>query len=198
MLERTIFTTLPILLCGLACAPARADDAAIRPLQAEAASLTAEYAGRLKTALAGAMEAAGPLSALSVCHDAAPEIAADISRRSGWSVARTSLKPRNASSAPDDYERKVMDTFSVRIANGENAADLISAGVVEQKGRRVFRFVKAISTAANCLACHGGDIKPELKRKISELYPDDRATGFKIGDMRGVFTLQKDLGVDRK
>ncbi len=198
MLERTIFTTLPILLFGLACASARADDAATRPLQAQAASLAADYAGRLKAELSGAMEADGPLAALSVCHEAAPAIAADLSRSSGWSVARTSLKPRNASSAPDEYERAVMNSFSARIANGESAAGMVSAEVVEQKGHRVFRFVKAIPTASNCLICHGGDVKPELKQKISELYPDDRATGFKLGDMRGVFTLQKILDADQK
>ena len=32
-----------------------------------------------------------------------------------------------------------------------------------------------------------------LKQKILALYPDDQATGFKLGDMRGVFTLKKTI-----
>ncbi len=182
-----------VVFAGLAGVPALAEDASLPTLKAEAADLTGEYAGRLKAALGGAMESSGPLGALAVCHETAPAIAADISRRSGWSVARTSLKPRNAKSAPDDYERKIMESFEARIAKGEKTADLVSAEIVEKNGARTFRFIKAIPTSAMCLTCHGADVKDEVKAKIAELYPDDRATGFKLDDMRGAFTLKKRL-----
>jgi hypothetical protein len=32
-----------------------------------------------------------------------------------------------------------------------------------------------------------------VKAKLAELYPKDRATGFKEGDIRGAFTLTKTL-----
>ena len=191
MRNRAIAIAAILILGGPACAPAYAADAALAELKADAGSLTAEYAARLKTALGSAMEAEGALGALDVCHDAAPVIAGDLSKRSGWSVRRTSLRPRNALSAPDEYERKVMDSFNARIANGEKSADLASAEIVEQNGVKVFRFIKAIPTGQVCLTCHGMEIKPELKQKISQLYPDDHATGFKLDDIRGVFTLQK-------
>lgn len=173
------------------CGPAFADEAA---LKAQAADLVARYAQALKTALGGAMEKDGPMGALDVCRSAAPKIAADLSTSSGWSVARTSLKPRNAASAPDDYERKVMESFNARIAQGEKAGDLVSAKIVEDHGGKVFRFIKAIPTGEVCLTCHGENVSPELKQKISQLYPNDQATGFRVGDMRGAFTLKKPLG----
>jgi cytochrome c551/c552 len=172
------------------CGPAFADEAA---LKAQAADLTARYAKELKTALSGAIEKDGPMGALDVCHSVAPKIAADLSASSGWSVARTSLKPRNAASAPDDYERNMMESFNARIAKGAKTADLVSAEIVEAQGAKVFRFIKAIPTGEVCLTCHGENVSPELKQKISQLYPNDQATGFKIGDMRGVFTLKKPL-----
>jgi hypothetical protein len=120
-----------VLVSGTAAIPSFADEATVPALKAEAAGLVKDYAAQLKAALSGAIESSGPLGALSVCRDQAPAIAAVLSQQSGWSVARTSLKPRNAASAPDDYERKVMEDFDARIANGEKAADLVGAEVVK-------------------------------------------------------------------
>jgi hypothetical protein len=188
-MSRVWFTSSALL--ALAC-PAFAETALAPELKAKAAELVQAYAGKLKTALNSAIQAGGAEGALEVCNKQAPVIAAEISRDSGWSVARTSLKPRNAASAPDDYERKIMEGFEARIAKGEKAADLASAEIVEQNGK-VFRFVKAIPTGPVCVTCHGENVAPELKQKISALYPRDQATGYKEGDMRGVFTLKKTL-----
>ena len=175
---------LAIMLALLA--PASAENEGVPELKAKAAALIQEYAGKLKTALGAAMQAQGPEGALDVCNKQAPAIAAEVSQGSGWFVARTSLKPRNAASAPDAYERKVMESFNARIAKGEKAADLVSADVVEVNGVKTFRFIKAIPTGDVCITCHGENVDPGLKQKILALYPDDQATGFKEGDMRGV------------
>jgi hypothetical protein len=176
---------------ALAC-PAFAETAPAPELKAKAAELVKAYAGKLNAALNSAIQAGGAEGALEVCNTQAPVIAAEMSRSSGWSVARTSLKPRNAASAPDDDERRIMESFDARIARGEKAADLTSAEIVEQNGK-VFRFVKAIPTGPVCLTCHGDNVAPDLKRKITALYPQDQATGYKEGDMRGVFSLKKAL-----
>jgi hypothetical protein len=174
------------LLCGTAVA----DEVA---LKARAAELMAEYAKALKAAMSGAMAKGGPLGALDVCNRQAPKIAADLSKSSGWSIGRTSLKPRNAASAPDEYERKVMEGFAARLARGEKPDALVSAATVGDKGGKTFRFMKAIPTGEMCLTCHGPNVAPELKLKIAQLYPKDQATGFKLGDLRGAFTLKRVL-----
>ena len=38
-----------------------------------------------------------------------------------------------------------------------------------------------------CLSCHGNVLAPEVANHIEEAYPDDQATGFEIGDLRGVY-----------
>jgi hypothetical protein len=49
--------------------------------------------------------------------------------------------------------------------------------------------MKAIPTAALCLARHGESINPD----IAEAYPEEQARGFKSRDIRGAFTLSRPL-----
>jgi len=49
--------------------------------------------------------------------------------------------------------------------------------------------MKAIPTGEGCLKCHGQNIAPEITAKLKENYPDDKATGFKLGDVRGAFSI---------
>ncbi|BBF94024.1 Tll0287-like domain-containing protein [Blastochloris tepida] len=194
MSQKAAFVFVAAVAAGaLALSSNRQPDQTRPNLATEAAGLTKTYGAGLLGALKGAMEGIGPVGAVGFCHDEAPGIAADLSQRSGWTVRRTSLKPRNPAAAPDAYERKVMEAFNAKIAAGAPAASLKQAEIVEQDGKRVFRYMQAIPTAELCLACHGSELKPEVAAKIKELYPDDQATGFKPGDMRGAFTLSKTL-----
>jgi hypothetical protein len=192
-LKPLIFVATAIGAVALYGASVRHDAQLRAALTAEAAAVTRDYGATLLGALKSALESAGTVGAVAFCHDQAPEIAAEASRQSGWRVARTSLKPRNATSAPDSYDRRVMEDFAARIAEGAPAAELSRTEIVDSGDGREFRFVKAIPTAELCLACHGTEVKGAVRAKIDALYPDDRATGFKVGDMRGVFTLRKRL-----
>lgn len=179
-------------LAGLAmllAAPAVAQDTA--RLQAEGASLIKEYGQTLTAVLKSAIESDGPVAAISVCHDAAPRIAADLGAKSGWTIRRTSLKARNPAAAPSSYERAVLEDFEARLAKGEDIATLASADMVEEGNGKVFHLMKAIPTGELCLTCHGDALKPEVKAKLDEVYPGDTATGFKVGDMRGAFSFSK-------
>ena len=53
--------------------------------------------------------------------------------------------------------------------------------------------MKAIPIGGLCLQCHGTAIAPELAEKLSELYPEDKATGYREGDMRGAFVVTRRL-----
>ena len=56
-------------------------------------------------------------------------------------------------------------------------------------GRRVFRYMKAIGTQPVCTACHGAAIAPGVAAALDDLYPEDRARGFGVGDIRGAFSI---------
>ena len=181
------------LLLGLA-GNAGAEEQAVSTdaLAADARGISAKFGEKLKSELLGAMKVDGPLKAIDVCKVAAPAIAVDASAN-GWSVGRTSLKTRNPKSGPDVWEKRVLQEFDATKSKGADATKLEHSEVVENNGVRTFRFMKAIPVAEPCLTCHGEAIKEPVKAKLAELYPDDRATGYKEGDIRGAFTLSKPL-----
>ena len=159
---------------------------------AEARKIIKQFATKLKTELQKGMKAGGPVNAIGVCNEKAPKIAQAVSRSSGWTVARTSLKVRNPDNAPSAWEMKVLQEFEARKQAGADPKTLDYSEVVEINGQKVFRYMKAIPTGPVCLNCHGGqEVSPEVAAKIKTLYPTDTARGFKVGDIRGAFVLEK-------
>jgi hypothetical protein len=65
--------------------------------------------------------------------------------------------------------------------------------VVTEAGNKYFRYMKAIPTAAPCLTCHASKIDKKLEARINSLYPEDKARGFNVGDIRGAFTIKQPL-----
>ena len=55
-------------------------------------------------------------------------------------------------------------------------------------------YVEPILLQPPCLACHGEALAPDLAARIAELYPADRATGFRVGELRGVFWIELPAG----
>ena len=152
-----------------------------------------EFAASLQGELGAAIKAGGPVNAIEVCGTKAPAIAADISKKQGWKVARTSLKLRNPKNAPDAWEAKVLKEFEARKAKGEDPAQMEYSEIIV--GKHEFRYMKAIAIPANapCLTCHGEKIDPTVGAKLKTLYPQDQATGYKQGDMRGAFTITQPM-----
>jgi hypothetical protein len=57
----------------------------------------------------------------------------------------------------------------------------------ELDGRPGTRYLRRIRVEAACLACHGPeDQRPEF---VKQRYPDDRAHGFAVGDLRGLYSV---------
>ncbi len=166
-----------------------ADD--VNPDVAKSRELVQAFAKTLKGELQQAMEAGGPTNAIGVCQKVAPEIAEQQSEESGWEVGRTALRLRNPANAPDAWELAALEQFEARKAAGEDVQTMERHETVSENGKSMFRYMKAIPTAELCTSCHGAELAPEVEAKLAELYPDDQATGFAVGDIRGAFTLEK-------
>ncbi len=180
------------LICLISTTPVIADDNTERV--AKSKTVIKEFFGELKGQLVGALKSGGPDNAISVCNKVAPEIAKKISAKHGLEIARTSLKTRNSNNKPDAWEEKVLKSFEARKAAGEDPQKIAYSEVVNEGGKKVFRFMKAIPTAKKpCLMCHGTNIKPELITKLDSLYPGDMARGYKAGDIRGAFTIKQPM-----
>ena len=155
------------------------------PLLAQSRAAAAEYQSKLRTQLVTALDSGGPLLALDVCKGAAPQIAQEVGARAGASIWRTSLKARNPRGTPDAWERSVLEQFAARRAAGEDPAT-IEASAHTETG---FRYMKAIPMGEPCMQCHGPAVAPAVAAKIMTLYPQDRATGFVPGELRGAVSV---------
>ncbi|GMG87452.1 Tll0287-like domain-containing protein [Biformimicrobium ophioploci] len=159
-------------------------------LTAEARSIVRSFAGTLKPKLKEAIATGGFEHAISICSVEAPGIAKSLSETSGWSVKRVSLKPRNKySGTPDAYEREVLERFDARQASGESPATIEQSALVNGE----FRYMKAQPVEGVCLGCHGESIAPPVRAALQKYYPDDAASGYNLGQIRGAFSLSRVL-----
>jgi hypothetical protein len=150
---------------------------------AEAKAATNRLQIELKKELSAAMKEGGPVAAIEVCHTRAPEIAREVGTETELSVGRVSRDNRNPDNAASGAEAAVLAEFEARPAMQDT--------VVTHDGQRTY--MRAIRIGAPlCLNCHGPEsmLEPQLKERLAELYPQDRATGFEAGDLRGAFVVR--------
>jgi len=148
--------------------------------------------GQLKQALTGAIEQDGLVAAVEVCQIQAPTIADGVSTES-MRVGRTALRVRNPANAADAWERRILEDFEHQMASGKDPAGLEVIAIRHVDGQRQGHWMSAIPTGGMCLSCHGSSLDPELQQTIDERYPQDRATGFEPGSLRGAFRVRFDL-----
>mgnify|MGYP001817665892 CR=1 FL=1 len=157
-------------------------------LMSEARALANEFVAALKPQLKGALQGQGPAGAIAVCADVAPQLADSLSRTSGWAVKRVSLKNRNASRAvPDAWEARQLARFDTQAKAADKDTPLEHG---EQTGSH-FRYMKAQRVEPVCLVCHGQELSAEVIRALDTYYPDDIATGYVLGDVRGAISLSR-------
>lgn len=134
-----------------------------------------ELSARLKAAVV----AGGGAGAIAVCREEAPRVAREISERMRLRIGRTSYRLRNPDNAPPDWARALVE------ARAEKPRYL-----AHTDGR--LAALLPIRTAKRCLGCHGAldAILPPVREALAQHYPDDAATGFAEGDLRGWFWLE--------
>jgi len=160
--------------------------------QAEIAAAKAaikEFAGALQAELKAAMQSGGPVAAIAVCNTQAMPITQRVSAERGMDLSRVSLKNRNPANAPNGWQTAVLEGFEKQKAAGQDITGLAWSETVTVDGEQEFRFMKAIPTGGGCLLCHGTNLSPEIGQALAGLYPEDQATGFTEGDIRGAFVV---------
>jgi len=138
-----------------------------------------EMAHAMMGELKAELESGGPAGAVVVCRDLAPMIAETISTDHGLVIGRTSQRLRNPTNTAPEWVSMVVDEgFDEQATFAGPAGEL---GVT-----------LPIRTAKPCLACHGpaDSLDDEVTTALAELYPEDQATGFAEGDLRGWFWIE--------
>ena len=184
MNKKNIFLLSSFLLI-LLVASAGAEDRRVLQCRVLARDFMTELKGELKAALRGG----NMLKAISVCRKRAPELAVRYSLPAGVQVGRTSERWRNPGNRPDSWEKEGLALLEKRRLQGETLAGMEYWQVVEDEGGRSFRYLRAIPTGSLCLRCHGEKISRKLKKELQRIYPEDQAVGFRLGELRGAFTI---------
>jgi len=152
-----------------------------------------EFMKDLKGVLISQIQTNGVLQAVSVCSDTAQVLTNNFGIQKGVYIKRVSFKNRNENNFPDDFEKKVLSKFEMLHQDKELNSETEHAEIVEEGEFKYLRYLKPILVQAECLNCHGSetDIMPEVKQLIAQEYSDDKAIGYKIGDLRGAVSLKK-------
>ena len=158
-------------------APAAEDMAAA---QARGRALVAPFKSALMSAL-GAALAEGPVNAVEVCRVTAPALA-KAGGNEAVKLGRASDRLRNPANAPPAWVAALLAAYLDGSRPREPAAVALDAG---RHG-----YVEPIAIKPMCLNCHGKDIDREVVARIDALYPEDRARGYAVGDLRGVFWVE--------
>ncbi|KFZ28808.1 hypothetical protein IDAT_06290 [Pseudidiomarina atlantica] len=148
--------------------------------------LSQQLQQQLGAKLMAAMKAEGPVHAIDVCHLEAPLIGEQVSTAGEVDVRRTALRYRNPANAPTEQQIAVMEQFAAQL---QDAPSQIPETMIKlDNGEQ--HYMRAIVMQPQCAACHGGSVQEPVLRAIADKYPNDQATGFEVGDLRGAFLVK--------
>lgn len=175
------FFVIPLALAStLLIASPSAEDKAIEKGNAVSSLLIQKLGSELKNQ----MQTSGPMGALHFCSQNALNLTEQIAKETGTTIKRVSIQNRNPVNAAAPEEKDVLSQWQVMLANGETLPPYKLTK--RSNGQTAFYKPILINNEA-CLKCHGevaGD--SPLGKALKENYPDDKAIGYKMGDLRGM------------
>lgn len=137
--------------------------------------------------LQAAIQEGGPSNAIVYCNVSALPLTDSLAKNFDVKIKRSSHKLRNPENAPDALEEYMIGLYQdlkKMKKPMEPKAMLAKNGDV--------RFFAPIMIKAECMNCHGNvgkEITEETYKIIQNNYPDDQATGFAVGDFRGIWSI---------
>jgi hypothetical protein len=109
------------------------------------------------------------------------------SLRYNTDVRRVSDKNRNPKNSANKTELDIIEDFKAMLENGE---PLLPKVAIDLDGKK--NFYAPIFTGGACLTCHGNpkNMQPELVSAIDSLYPADKAKGYAVDELRGIWSIK--------
>ncbi len=138
-----------------------------------------ELATTLMGELKAELEIGGPAAAVVVCRDMAPMVSEHVADNHDLLIGRTSHRLRNPGNLAPEWAAPAVNALVENPWYAEGPAGEFGA-------------ILPIRLAAPCLACHGAadGLDENLRSALTQSYPDDEATGFAEGDLRGWFWIE--------
>lgn len=150
--------------------------------------LTTELINKLMPKLQNEIQTNGLIAAAKFCHANALILTEEVNlyQIEGLNVKRISLKQRNPANAPSVDEAKVLESMQKLLEQKK-----LPAYIVTEDTRAYTYYKPLVIKKEACLMCHGDLSKNlELSQFLTEHYPEDKATGYKMGDLRGAIAVE--------
>jgi hypothetical protein len=141
----------------------------------------------IKSALQNAIKEGGLGYALEYCNVNAMPIVDSVSMNEHVQIRRLAKKYRNPLNETDANESNIYKSYVIKWLNGEFMYPMVIPG----KNNHPVYF-DPMQVESLCLNCHGKvgeQINPDLAKKIAELYPNDKAIDFEVGELRGMWSI---------
>jgi len=173
-------------------------DIAFEEALIDARKISDQLAEKVRGLLLQEIGKGGFSSAVRVCSELAQEITLQFNAQTGHDVRRISLKYRNPKNVPDAYEQRKLEEFNILNQKKELSNEYFE--MIEEQGKKYLRYLRPLIVSPLCITCHGPkeNIPQEVKAILAERYPDDRATGFLVGDVRGAITVKIPLSEGKR
>lgn len=138
----------------------------------------------LLTNVGKAIQKGGPEYAVEFCNLKASAIIDSLNESNNCIISRVTEKNRNPENGLRmEKEKELWEMFQT---------NSIVDTIIQHNNNLIFYKPIKISLPA-CLKCHGtpnSEINPATLEKLTNLYPEDLAKGYKLGDLRGLWKIE--------
>ena len=158
--------------------------------ETESKQLATDLKQSLMKNLMGHISSSGVESAIGFCQINVKPIAKEAAkdRINKYEFGRTSHKIRNSANTPKDWMLPLLEQFKTIKFDVTKVSTYSQTGKLPD-GKRYY--AEPLFVQAQCLACHGENVNASLNKKITALYPEDKATGFKLSEFRGMIWIKE-------
>ena len=136
--------------------------------------------------LLGTIQNKGVAAAVTFCNERAYPLTDSMATQYKAKIKRVSDKPRNPKNMANTVELAYINVFKEKVAKGDSIEPMIK----EEEGK--WNFYYPIITNNLCLNCHGMPekaIAPDVMAQLYQLYPQDKATGYDVDEVRGLWSI---------
>lgn len=157
--------------------------------KAKGMQLAGETQKVLGSNLMKAISEGGPVNALEFCNIKAYPLTDSMAAAFKAHISRVTDLPRNPENAANNSQLNYINSSKQKLAAGNKIDPNLS--VIDGKITGYYPII----TNQMCMQCHGsenGQIDKNTLEKLQELYPDDEATGYGVGELRGIWVVEMD------
>ncbi len=139
--------------------------------------------------LQNALQTGGVENAIEFCNLNAMPLVDSLNKHLDTRIRRVTFKARNQGDLPDSIESAILKAYAF-----QSTDSVPKTSNVQSMDDKTFLFTKPIIVEnALCLTCHGeigNGMAQETDDYIKSLYPEDQASGYQIGDLRGMWSIR--------